>query len=67
MSNAAVITKDELERIKKATVIETKEEKMQKKKIADEQLAQTMTNANARKSRMAENDKTRASKMPPTQ
>ena len=67
MSNAAVITKDELERIKKATVIETKEEKMQKKKIADEQLAQTMTNANARKSRMAENDKTRASKIPPTQ
>ena len=39
MSTAAIITKDELERIKKATVIETKEEKKQKKKIADEQLA----------------------------
>ena len=36
MSNAAVITKDELERIKQATVIETKEEKKQKKKIADD-------------------------------
>ena len=67
VSNAAIITKDELERIKKATVIETKEEKKQKKKIADEQLAQTMSNANARKSRMADADKTRASKMPPTQ
>lgn len=66
MSNAAVITRDELERIKQATVIETKEEKKQKKKIADDQLAQTMSNANARKSRMAENDKTRASKMPQT-
>ena len=67
MSNAAVITKDELERIKQATVIETKEEKKQKKKIADDQLAQTMSNANARKSRMADADKTRASKMPATQ
>ena len=67
MSNAAVITKDELERIKQATVIETKEEKKQKKKIADDQLAQTMSNANARKSRMAEADKTRASKIPATQ
>ena len=36
MSNAAVITRDELERIKQATVIETKEEKKQKKKIADD-------------------------------
>ena len=43
MSTAAIITKDELERIKKSTVIETKEEKKQKKKIADEQLAQTMS------------------------
>ena len=67
MSNAAIISKDELDRIKKATVIETKEEKRQKKKIADEQVAQQMQNANARKSRMADNDKNRASKMPPVQ
>ena len=42
MSNAAIISKDELDRIKKATIIETKEEKRQKKKIADEQVAQQM-------------------------
>ena len=62
-----MLTKDDLDRIKKSTVIETKEEKIQKKKIADEQVAQQMSKANARKQRMAENDKTRASKIPPTQ
>ena len=66
MFNAAIISKDELDRIKKATIIETKEEKRQKKKIADEQVAQQMQNANARKSRMADNDKNRSSKIPPT-
>ena len=66
MANAVCITKDDLERIKKSTVIETKEEKIQKKKIADEQVAQQMSKANARKQRMAENDQNRASKVPPT-
>ena len=66
MAKAAIVTKDELDRIKKSTVIETKEEKVQKKKIADEQVGQQMAKANARKQRMAENDKTRASKIPPT-
>ena len=67
MAKAAILSKDDLDRIKKSTIIETKEEKIQKKKIADEQVGQQMAKANARKQRMAENDKTRASKIPPTQ
>ena len=66
MANAACITKDDLERMKKESIIETKEEKIQKKKIADEQIAQQMSKANARKQRMAENDQNRDSKVPPT-
>ena len=67
MAKAACVTKDDLDRIKKSTVIETREEKIQKKKIADEQVGQQMAKANARKQRMAQNDKTRASKIPATQ
>lgn len=37
------------------------------KKIGDEQKAQAMAPSNARRARMAENDKNRASKVPPNE
>ena len=65
MANAAIITENELKRIRASTAIVTKREKEEKKKIDDEQKQQAMGPSNARRARMAENDKNRASKVPP--
>ena len=65
MANASIVSENELKRIRASTAIVTKREKEERKKIGDEQKAQAMAPSAARRARMAENDKNRASKVPP--
>ena len=65
LANAATISENDLKRIRASTAIVTKREKEERKKIGDEQKAQAMAPSAARRARMAENDKNRASKVPP--
>ena len=65
LANAAIISENDLKRIRASTAIVTKREKEERKKIDDEQKAQAMAPSAARRARMAENDKNRASKVPP--
>jgi len=66
-SEAIVIKQDELERMKGATKIQTKEAEAQQRKLLEEQKESAMAAAKARKQRMLDLDKERAQKMPPTE
>lgn len=66
-SEAIVIKQDELERMKGATKIQTKEAEAQQRKLLEEQKESAMAAAKARKQRMLDLDKERANKMPPTE
>jgi len=61
---SAIITKSELERIKRSTKIQTKEQKSQQNRLIEEQKDQQMAAAKARKERMVKNDRLRASRLP---
>lgn len=66
-SEAIVIKQDELERMKGATKIQTKEQEIQQRRLLEEQKESAMAAAKARKQRMLDLDKERALKMPPTE
>ena len=66
-SDAIVITKAELERMKESTKIESKEAKLEQKKLFEEQRDQQMAAAKARKKRMVEMDRQRQTKLPPSE
>ena len=66
-SVAIVLKQDELERMKAATKIQTKEQEIQQRRLLEEQKDSAMAAAKARKQRMLELDKERALKMPPTE
>jgi len=66
-ADAHIITKTELDRMKGSTKIVTKDEEKQMKKMLDEQKEQQRGAAKARKKRIQEFDKDRASKIPPTE
>lgn len=62
-----IVNKGEIERMKASTKIETKDDKAEAKKLYSEQLQQQQAAAKARKERMIEMDRERASKLPPTE
>lgn len=66
-ADALIMPKTELERIRGSTRIVTKEEEKLTKKMLNEQKEQQRGAAKARKKRMQEMDKERASKIPPTE
>jgi len=66
-SEAIVIKHDELERMKAATKIQSKEQEIQQRRLLEEQKDSAMAAAKARKQRMLDLDKERANKMPPTE
>lgn len=66
-ADALIIPKTELDRMRAATKIVTKEEQKQTKRMLNEQKEQQRGVAKARKKRMIELDKDRASKLPPTE
>jgi len=66
-SDAIVISHSELERMRAATKIQTKEQESQQRRLLEEQKDQAMAEAKARKQRMLEMDKERNNKIPPTE
>lgn len=60
-----IISANELARIKDATVIKSKEQKIQEKKLYEEQKNAAMAKSKARKTKMVEMDQQRASKVKP--
>jgi len=66
-SEAIVINQGELDRMKAATKIQTKEQESQQRRLLEEQKDSAMAAAKARKQRMLDLDKERALKMPPTE
>ena len=62
-----IVKNAEIERMKGSTKIQTKDEKAETKKHYGEQLQQQQAAAKARKERMMEMDRERASKLPPTE
>jgi hypothetical protein len=66
-ADALIMPKTELDRIRGSTKIVTKEEEKQTKKMLGEQKEQQRGAAKARKKRMQEMDKDRASKIPPNE
>ena len=63
-SNLSVVTKDDLARIRTQTVIKTKEERIEERKIENEQKMSRMAVAMARKQRMKQRDWERAENAP---
>lgn len=66
-SEAIVIRQEELDRMKGATKIQTKEQEIQHRRLLEEQKESAMAAAKARKQRMLDLDKERALKMPPSE
>ena len=64
--NAAIITQAEIERMKRSTKIQSVQEKKEQMKIEEEMKQSQFANAKARKEKMLEMDKNRASKLPPS-
>jgi hypothetical protein len=62
-----IVNNAEIERMKGSTKIQTKDDKADTKKLYGEQLQQQQAAAKARKERMMEMDRERASKLPPTE
>ena len=65
-TDAVIITQKDLARIKEATVIKTKEQLQQEKKLQDEQKEAALAKSKLRKQRMMEMDANRATKVTPT-
>lgn len=65
--DAIILPKSELDRIRLASKIVTKDEKMQETQIAKEQIEQQRVMNEARKKRMRQMDKERANKLPPSE
>lgn len=61
-----MISNQELERMRNATVIKSKDEKQREKKLLEEQKDQQMAAAKARKKKMLEMDRERQKKTQPT-
>ena len=66
-SDAIIISKSELERMRGTTKIQTKEQESQQRKIMEEQREQQMVQAKQRKAKRVEMDKERQTKMPLTE
>jgi hypothetical protein len=66
-SDAVVISKQDIQRMKESTKIQTKEQEAQQRRLLEEQKDQQLAAAKARKARMVEMDKGRASKIPPNE
>jgi hypothetical protein len=66
-TDAVIISAKDLERIKEATTIKTKEQITQEKRLAEEQQQAALAKSKMRKAKMMEMDATRAQKVAPTQ
>ena len=55
-NDAVVITKGDLDRIKDATTIKTKDQLLQEKRLADQQKAAALAKSRAKKAKMIEMD-----------
>ena len=62
-NNAVIISKNDLDRIKDATTIKTKDQIIQEKKLADQQKAAALAKSKAKKEKMMKMDEMRASKV----
>lgn len=65
-SKAAIIDKNDIERMKASTKIETVEMKKQASMLATQMRETQLADSNARKARMQAMDRERANKVPPT-
>lgn len=66
-NDAVVISKTDLDRIKDATTIKTKDQILQEKRLADQQKAAALAKSKAKKEKMIKMDQTRAQKVQPTE
>ena len=66
-NDAVVITKNDLDRIKDATTIKTKDQLLQEKRLADQQKAAALAKSKAKKEKMIKMDQARAQKVKPTE
>mmetsp|Transcript_1964 Transcript_1964/g.2910 ORF Transcript_1964/g.2910 Transcript_1964/m.2910 type:complete len:167 (-) Transcript_1964:1071-1571(-) len=66
-NDAVIIGAKDLDRIKMATVVKTKEQTIQEKKLAEEQKNMALAKSQARKAKMQELDQKRAQKIKPTE
>ena len=64
--DAIILNKSELDRIRQASKITTKDQELQQKQIANEQKEQQRITHEARKKRMRQMDKERTNKLPPS-
>ena len=64
---AAILSKDDIERMKRSTKIQSVQEKKDQLKIEQEMKQTSLAASNARKAKMQEMDKNRASKLPPSE
>ena len=64
---AAILSKDDIERMKRSTKIQSVQEKKDQMKIEQEMKQTSLAASNARKAKMQEMDKNRASKLPPSE
>ena len=64
---AAILSQADIERMKKSTKIQSVQEKKQSMKIEQEMKQTSLAASNARKAKMQEMDKNRASKLPPSE
>jgi hypothetical protein len=65
-NDAVVISKAELDRIKDATTVKTKDQVIVEKKLAEEQKTAALAKSKAKKAKMMEMDQARATKIQPT-
>lgn len=63
--DAVIISATELARIKDATTIKSKDQRIQEKKLLEEQKQAALAKSKARKTKMVEMDQQRASKVKP--
>jgi len=62
-NDAVVLSKGDLDRIKDATTIKTKDQLLQEKRLADQQKAAALAKSKAKKEKMIQMDQTRAKKV----
>lgn len=66
-NDAVIISKNDLDRIKDATTIKTRDQLVQEKKLADQQKQAAMAKSMAKKKKMIEMDQQRAQKVKPSE
>lgn len=66
-NDAVIITKGDLERIKEATTIKTKDQIIQEKKLLEEQKEAALMKSKMRKTKMQQMDAMRATKVKPNE